>query len=105
MENKIDGAVLTWIDIDELKRSLEQIKESRDYAEAIVETVREPLLILDENLRVKTANRSFYQTFQTSPEETEDRLIFELGNRQWDIPRPQKTAEGDSPRKHLIPGL
>jgi two-component system CheB/CheR fusion protein len=59
LENRIDGAVLTWVNINALKRSLEQIKESRDYAEAIVETVREPLIILAGDLRVKTANRSF----------------------------------------------
>ena len=90
MENKIDGAVLTLIDINERKRSLEYIEECRDYAEGIVETVRESLLILDQNLRVKTANQSFYQTFQTSPQETENRVIFELGNRHWDIPSLRK---------------
>jgi signal transduction histidine kinase len=73
-------------DIDALKGSLEQIKEGRDYAEAIVETVREPLLILDDKLRVKTANRSFYETFQVKREETENHLVYELGNHQWDLP-------------------
>lgn len=93
LENRIDGAVLTWVNINALKRSLEQIKESRDYAEAIVETVREPLIILDGDLRVKTANRSFYQIFQTSPEETEGRLIYELGNRQWEMPELRKLLQ------------
>ena len=97
-ENRIEGAVLTWIDINALKRSLEQVKESRDYAEAIVETVREPLIVLDENLHVKTANRSFYQTFQTSPGETEGRLIYELGNNQWDIPELRKLLEEILPK-------
>ena len=97
-ENRIDGAVLTWINIDALKQSLEQIKESRDYAEAIVETVREPLIILDKNLHVKTANHSFYQTFQTSPGETEGRLIYELGNHQWDIPDLRRLLDDILPR-------
>ena len=57
-----------------------------DYAQNIVDTVREPLLILDATLRVRSANRAFYQTFHVSPEETEGRLIYELGNGQWDIP-------------------
>jgi PAS domain S-box-containing protein len=91
--NKIDGAVLAWVDIHALKRSLEKVQESRDYAEAIVETVREPLVILDKNLKIKTANRAFYQTFQASPGETEDRLIYEVGNRQWDIPDFKKLLE------------
>jgi len=57
-----------------------------DYAQNIVDTVREPLLILDATLRVRSANRAFYQTFHVSPAETEGRLIYELGNGQWDIP-------------------
>jgi len=56
------------------------------YAQNIVDTVREPLLILDATLRVRSANRAFYQTFHVSSEETEGRLIYELGNGQWDIP-------------------
>ena len=70
-------------------------------ADSIVDTLREPLLVLDAALRVRKANRSFYRTFQVRAEETESRLIYELGNRQWDIPRlrllleevlPQNTA-------------
>ena len=56
------------------------------YAQDIVDTVREPLLILDATLRVRSANRAFYQRFHVSPAETEGRLIYELGNGQWDIP-------------------
>ena len=51
-------------------------------AEAIVETVREPLLILDDNLHVQSANHSFFQTFETTPQDTENRLVYELGNHQ-----------------------
>jgi two-component system, chemotaxis family, CheB/CheR fusion protein len=91
--NRIEGAVLMWIHIDALKRSLEQAKESRDYAEAIVETIREPLVILDESFRIKTANRSFYQTFQTSQGETEGHLIYDLDNHQWDIPGLRRLLE------------
>jgi two-component system CheB/CheR fusion protein len=80
-DNKIDGTVLTLVDIDSLKRSEEQLKESRDFAEAVVETVREPLLILDRDLRVERANRSFYETFNVLAEETESRFIYDLGDR------------------------
>ena len=93
VENRIEGTVLTWVDINALKQSLEQIKESRDYAEAIVETVREPLIVLDGKLRVKTANRSFYKAFQTLSGETEGHLIYELSNHQWDIPELRKLLE------------
>jgi PAS domain S-box-containing protein len=61
------------------------VDDIENYAQNIVDTVREPLLILDATLRVRSANRAFYQTFQVSSEETEGRLIYELGNGQWDI--------------------
>ncbi len=76
---KIDGAVVMLIDIDAAKRGL-------DFAEAIVDTVREPLVILNQNLRVVSANRAFHETFRTTPKETEDRLIYDLGEGQWNIP-------------------
>jgi PAS domain S-box-containing protein len=57
-----------------------------DYAADIVKTLREPLLVLDAQLRIKTASRSFYRTFKVAPEETVGRLIYELGNAQWNIP-------------------
>ena len=93
LENQIDGAVLVLVDIDVIKRSSEQIRVSRDYAEAIVETTPEPIIVLDASLRVKTANRSFYRTFQVLPAETEYKIIFELGNRQWDIPQLRTLLE------------
>jgi signal transduction histidine kinase/DNA-binding NarL/FixJ family response regulator len=63
-----------------------KIEVIETYAQDIVDTVREPLLILDATLRVRSANRAFYQTFHVSSGETEGRLIYELGNGQWDIP-------------------
>ncbi len=75
-----DGAVFMLIDIDAEKRG-------RDFAEAIVEAVHEPLLVLHKNLVVVAANQAFYKVFQVSPQETEGRLIFELGDGQWNIPR------------------
>ena len=63
-----------------------RVPDIETYAQDIVNTVREPLLMLDTTLRVRSANRAFYQTFRVSQEETENRLIYELGNGQWDIP-------------------
>lgn len=85
LENKIDGVVITYTDIDTVKKSLALSNDAREYAEAIVETVREPLLVLDANLHVKSVNEAFYQTFIVIPEETVDKSIFDLGNGQWDI--------------------
>jgi two-component system CheB/CheR fusion protein len=76
---KIDGAVMMMIDIDAAKRGL-------DFAEAVVETMRQPLVILNKDLRVARANKAFYGTFQAAPKETEGRLIYDLGDGQWDIP-------------------
>ena len=86
LDHKIAGVVVMLIDIDALKRREQEIKQSRDYAVSIVETVREPLLVLDGDLRVRTANRAFYQNFRVSAADTEGRLIYELGNGQWNIP-------------------
>ncbi|MBD2233357.1 chemotaxis protein CheB [Phormidium tenue] len=87
LDNRIDGAVVVLVDIDSLKRSANQLSQARDYADAIVQTVREALVVLTHDLRVVTANRQFYQTFQVSPSDTEGQLIFDLGNGQWDIPQ------------------
>jgi two-component system cell cycle sensor histidine kinase/response regulator CckA len=73
-------------------------KQAPAYAKSIVETMRDPLVVLDGDLRVVSANRSFYQTFEVPPEETQGRLIYELGNYQWDIPRLQELLEEILPR-------
>jgi two-component system CheB/CheR fusion protein len=86
IDNKIDGAVVILVDIDALKRSTQQLQDSRNYAEAIVETMRDPLVVLNANLEVITANRAFYSMFQVNSGDTEQRLIFDLGNQQWNIP-------------------
>ncbi|MEH2406632.1 chemotaxis protein CheB [Nostoc sp.] len=86
IENNIDGIVLVLIDIDGLKRSAVTLEQARNYAEAIVQTVQVPLIVLDSDLRVNKVNRSFYGTFQVSPSQTRQSLIFELGNGQWNLP-------------------
>lgn len=87
LDNKVDGAVLVLVDIDALKRGEQAIAEARDYAESIVATLREPLLVLDKNLRIESANRAFFRAFRVEPRETLGKFIYDLGNRQWDIPR------------------
>jgi len=86
-ENQINGVVIVLIDIDALKKSAATIESARNYAETIVETVPTPLVVLDTDLRVNTANRSFYDTFQVSEAETEQSSLFALGNGQWNIPQ------------------
>ncbi len=84
---------------EELLSMNEQMTESRDYSEAIVSTVREPLLVLDKYLYVRTANPSFYRMFNVDESDTEGRLIFQLGNGQWDIPALRKLLEKILPDK------
>jgi signal transduction histidine kinase len=78
--------VLAMEDVTQRRRTEADLEATEAHAQNIVNTVREPLLILDTTLHVQTANDAFYRTYQTSPRETEHRLIFELGNGQWDIP-------------------
>lgn len=93
LDNRIDGAVVVLVEINALKRSADQLRAAKDYAEAIVETMREPLLVLDGELRVVTANPPFYQTFQLSPSETEQRPIFGLGKGEWNMPSLRSLLE------------
>src|SRR5437763_1691106 len=77
------------------------VEEIQGYAQDIVDTVREPLLMLDTTLRVRSANNAFYRTFHVSAEETEDRLIYELGNGQWDIPDLRTLLEDIVPQSSV----
>jgi PAS domain S-box-containing protein len=83
----ITGAVLVFQDITERSRFEHSAEDALDYAEGIVDTVREPLLVLDAEMQVRTANRSYYQTFQVPQDQTEGRLLYALGNCQWEVPR------------------
>jgi two-component system CheB/CheR fusion protein len=98
LENMIDGVVITFAEISELKRAKTAADEARTYAEGVVNTVREPLLILDGDLRVVSANSSFLKTFRVRREETAGSLVFELGNHQWDIPKLRELLETILPR-------
>jgi two-component system CheB/CheR fusion protein len=86
LDQKIDGAVLVLMDIDALKRSQLQIADARDYAEAITSSAPDPIVVLTSDLRVEKANPAFYKFFQQTPQDTEGRLIYELGTGQWNTP-------------------
>ncbi len=81
---------------------LQLIEQIDTYAQDVVDTVREPLLILDGSLFVHSANRAFYQTFRVSPDETENRRIYELGNGQWDIPALRTLLEDIVPTSSVF---
>ncbi|MDZ7831436.1 MAG: ATP-binding protein [Desulfobacterales bacterium] len=69
------------------------------YAESIINTVREPLIVLDHDLRVISVSRSFYGVFKVNPKETVGQLIYDLGNKQWDIPKLRELLENILPQK------
>ncbi|WP_332369111.1 ATP-binding protein [Spirosoma telluris] len=77
----------------------EQVTTTRDYAEAIIANMREPLLVLDKSLRIKTANNAFYKTFRVNESETENVLVYDIGNKQWDIPELRTLLENILPEK------
>ncbi|MFZ2634374.1 MAG: PAS domain S-box protein [Desulfosalsimonadaceae bacterium] len=75
------------------------VDEPLEFAESIINTVREPLIVLDHDLRVVSASRSFYKVFKVNPEETMGQLIYDLGNQQWDIPKLRELLETILPQK------
>ncbi len=112
-EGRVFGAVLVFRDVTERKavedglektrKELEITKISedadREYAESIINTVREPLIVLDQDLRVVTASRSFYEVFKVNTKETVGQLIYDLGNKQWNIPKLRELLETILPQK------
>src|ERR1700730_11800998 len=84
------------------ENQLTEIEEARAFAQAIIDTVREPILVLDQALRVITASRSFYRTFKVGPEDTEGRLLYELGDGHWDIPKLRSLLEKIVPENGVM---
>jgi signal transduction histidine kinase/DNA-binding response OmpR family regulator len=94
--------VLAIEDVTERRRAEAKVKEIETYAQDIVDTVRKPLLILDPKLRVRSANRAFYDTFAVTAADTEDHLIYELGNGQWNVPALRTLLEEIIPRSSIF---
>jgi two-component system CheB/CheR fusion protein len=105
LDNVIDGVVLTFTDISKRMQAEAAMKDARKLAESIVDTVREPLIVLDGTLRIVSASRSFYENFKVAPQDTLGRHLYELGNRQWDIPKLRELLETELPAKQVIEGF
>ena len=93
VENVIDGLVIVFRNITEQRRAAAELRRARDLAQNIVDTAHEALLVLDTNLCLVSANRSFYDRFQLQPAESKGHAIDELGNGQWDIPELRRLLE------------
>ncbi|MCE9558580.1 MAG: PAS domain S-box protein [Armatimonadetes bacterium] len=99
-EGDVAGVVLVFRDVSKDHKQKLMIQGALDYASNILETQREPFLVLDADLRVVTGNRSFYSTFGVSKEATEGVFVYELGNSQWDIPKLRELLEEILPQNH-----
>lgn len=80
-------------------------EESWIYIKTVVDVVREPILILDKDLRVMAANEPFYREFQVEPLDTKDKVVYELGNGQWNIPALRKLLEDVLPKNTFFKGF
>jgi two-component system CheB/CheR fusion protein len=112
-DGSVQGAVLIFRDVterSEIEMGLERARiqldiikksedEAREYSESIINTIREPLIALDQDLRVVSVSRSFYEVFKVNPEETVGQLIYDLGNKQWNIPKLRELLENILPQK------
>ena len=97
----IDAPASKNTDIPAFKRTEQELEHAWNYAHAIIEAAP-PLLVLDQKLRVRTANESFCTAFQISPGQTLNRRVYELGNGQWNIPRLRTLLEEVLPRKSVF---
>ncbi|MEO8102715.1 MAG: chemotaxis protein CheB [Betaproteobacteria bacterium] len=104
LDNVIDGVVLTFTDISKRVDAEAAVLAAKELAEDIVDTVLEPLLVLDGGLKVVSASRSFYRDFQVTPDDTLGRPIYDLGNRQWNIPKLRELLEKILPREKSLEG-
>ena len=98
LENVIDGVVITFIDITTQKQAQIVADDSRIFTEGILNTIREPLLVLDDTMHVISANRAFYKMFKVSQEDTDGVLLYELGNKQWNITKLKTLLEEILPK-------
>jgi len=112
-DGKVAGSVMVFRDVTErreteiglekTRKELEIIKKTADdsieYSESIINTVRESLIVLDQDLRVVSVSRSFYEFFKVNPEDTVGQLIYDLGNKQWNIPKLRELLETILPQK------
>lgn len=93
LANKIDGVVISFVDITAAKQVQRELGTARAFADAVIATIREPLLVLDPAMKIMLANHSFCRMFKVSREETEGKDLYSLGNNQWNIPALRRLLE------------
>ena len=98
LDNRIDGVVVVLQDIDAIKKSNEQLRKASEFFNGVINTVRQPLLVLDSDLRVMTVNQSFLHTFKVAREQVVNKFLYRLGNEQWNIPKLRALLEEILPK-------
>ncbi|MBA3964779.1 MAG: PAS domain-containing protein [Nitrospirales bacterium] len=101
-KNTIDGLVITFLNMTKVKKTEIVARQAQEFSESIIQTVRHPLIVLDGQLRVVTANQAFYQLFQLSPLEVEQQLFYEVGKGEWAIPALRQLLEEILPQNHTF---
>ena len=102
LDNKIDGVVLVLQDIDAIKSANEQLSKSTEFFRGIMNTVREPLLVLDATFRIIAVNESFLRTFSTSSEQTVNKFWYRIGDEQWNITKLRVMLEQVLPKQQAV---
>jgi two-component system CheB/CheR fusion protein len=102
VNDKIDGAVLVASDIDAIKRLSEGLQKSKEFNEDILDTVREPLVVLAIDLKVLYVNPSFLKIFKVNRKEVVGKQLYSLGNGQWNIPQLRKALEETVSQDHPL---
>lgn len=109
LNNVINGVVITFVEITQQKKIQEQLEQlsadledARDLAESVIETVRTPLLVLDDRFCVVSANQAFYTCFPTQDKMVKGRTIFELNRGQWDIPELRQLLGDILPKQQVL---
>ncbi len=105
LDNVIEGVVMTFTDISTRIKTEIDVRLARDLAESVVDTIAEPLLVMDGDLNVISSNRAFYQFFQATAADTIGRKIYDLGNSQWNIPALRELLEIILPRDQAFEGF
>ena len=111
-EQRIEGAVLTFQNVTAFRASLEQAIYEREYTKAIINAVIDPLVVLDDDCRVQAANQAFYTKFEVSRDQAQGARLYDIGTRDWDLPRLQKflneahaSSETDTEFEHEFPAI
>ena len=92
-DNQLDGAVIAFLDVNDIKNNLDEAIFSLKYADSIISTIHHPLLVLDKNLKVISASQSYFDIFKVTEKETLGNLLYHLGNGEWAIPKLREMLE------------